>query len=104
MDTLRKEAYRHLIYVAMLDMRCSPPTARWWSLSRWKAIYAETLRVKELANTFHNIARYSARNFDGFDETRFWKDIDCVASQWRDPVDYDYRKIFEQYLAGNKWP
>lgn len=104
MDTLRKEAYRHLVYVAMLDMRSSPPSPRWWSLRRWRQIFQETCRVKQLADAFHNIARYSAHDFEHFDENRFWKDLDCTVRESQGRVNFDYREIFSDYLDGKKWP
>ena len=104
MDALRKEAYRHLLYVAVLDMRCSPPRPRWRSLARWREIYGETCRVKDLAHAFHNLALYSRGDFEGFDETMFWRDLDCAVRDYRDRSDFDFRKIFNEYLDGRRWP
>src|SRR6185369_3761481 len=109
MDALRKEAYRHLIYAAMLDMRILPPQPRWWSLSRWREVYSETARVKDLAHAFHNVALYSRRDFEGFDEAMFWRDLDWSGVRWMTPLRKSTPRdsgfmVSRQPVFAHSWP
>jgi hypothetical protein len=102
MEPLKQQAYRHLIYVSMLDMRASPPKPlwHWWSLRRWTEIYQDSCRAKKLADCFHNLAYYSVRDFEGFEEQRFWDDLARFESQFGPKSCYDYRGVFSNYLQG----
>jgi hypothetical protein len=95
-----KAAYRHLLYVALLDMRVSPPTLHWWSPGSLRAGDRELRRLKALANCFHNLAAYSVRDFDDFEEERFWRDVGYVRSEFGDDAVERYRRIFDAYLDG----
>jgi hypothetical protein len=100
MDAVRKQAYRHLIYISMLDMRCSPPTPIWWSFRRWREIYAELCRAKGLANCFRNLALYSVRDFQDFDEAMWWQNLGRIMREYQARSNYDYRCVFDSYLLG----
>jgi hypothetical protein len=95
-----KAAYRHLLYVAMLDIRVAAPTLRWWSRLSLQAGDRELRRIKALANCFHNLAAFSVQDFDGFEEQMFWREIEFVRTQFGDDAVERYRRIFDEYLTG----
>src|SRR5262249_37552338 len=69
---------RWLLYQAMLDIRPLRWLGRgwrqrinpfcWWSQSR------QVRRAGAIADWLHNLAIYSALDFERFDEERFWED------------------------------
>lgn len=80
MDAAKKHAYRHLIYQGMLWIR---PLAgvgyRWserWSLAYWLRERSRIRRAGEIADWLHNLALFSALDFEGFDEGVFWSELD----------------------------
>ena len=60
----------------------------------------ELRRVKALANCFHNLAAYSVRDFEGFEEAMFWREMEYVRSEFGDEAVERYRRIFDLYLTG----
>jgi hypothetical protein len=84
-DSQRKHAYRWLLYWAMLDIRPLQWAGAgwrqrlnpfcWWSNSR-------RVRVAGgIAEWLHNLAMYSALDFAGFEEERFWRDYEWLLGQ-----------------------
>ena len=82
MDAAQKYAYRYLIYQGTLWIR---PIAfvglRWWE--RWNLLYwlRERKRVRnagDVANWLHNLALFSATDFEGFDEVAFWAGLEWL--------------------------
>lgn len=67
----RKAAYRHLIYLQVVRLRNLGGNASGSPLSFWNA--RSLHNVHQMADGIHNLAWFSAREFDGFDEDRFWK-------------------------------
>lgn len=98
MDECRKNAYRYLLYWAMLDIR---PIA-WMRLRnpfRWPSDFRRMRRAGALADWLHNLALFASLDFARFDEEQFWKDGRSLAS--RDPgLDLArYQQIFENRVA-----
>lgn len=99
-----KKAYRNLLYYAMLDIRmlCQHHGSESPNPLVWRRQYSNSRVAGALADWLHNLAQYSALDFDDFDTVRFWQDYDRLtkrfssffAGQW-----LDYRKRYEDSLA-----
>jgi hypothetical protein len=100
MERKRQEAYRHLLYAALLHLRTGPPPLIWWSVNSWRRTRSELLKNKALADCFHNLAAFSVRDFASFDETRFWNDVDHLGRRHGNELTERYRRIFDAYMAG----
>ncbi|MEI6232574.1 MAG: hypothetical protein WCT04_05950 [Planctomycetota bacterium] len=106
MDDNRKNAYRYLIYWAMLDIRpiewithrpfyLLNPFALWSALRR-------VSRAGAIACWLHNLAAASAMDFKGFDEGWFWREYE---QRNREVGGLShYRTIFDQRLEELKQP
>jgi hypothetical protein len=92
MDNKRKQAYLYLLYRVLLEIRSAASFAYggiWWlSPYVWKNAARRLCHVWILANAYHNLAAYAARDFDGFNEELFWRD-----------VGEHHRETFNQRLA-----
>jgi hypothetical protein len=79
MDEASKRAYRHLLYRAMLDIR---PIA-WMPLGffrllnpfAWRRTVIRIREAGEIADYLHNLAHFSALDFEHFDEEWFWREL-----------------------------
>ena len=100
MEEKTKVAYRHLLYVAMIDMRNEPLKMPSRGVGRLFSGRNELRRVRALANCFHNLAAYSVQDFEGFNEAMFWSEIEIVKDQFGDYAVERYRRIFDAYLRG----
>src|SRR5687768_9443297 len=102
MDDGRKYAYRTLLHLAMNDIRSSiGPLAApsnqvvnttghdsaWWMG-----------RASAIAKWLENLAGFSAGEFKGFDEDRFWRDHARACERYPDIE--AYRGWFERELKG----
>lgn len=99
----RKLAYRHLIYWAMLNIRPLEWLGRrgWrsWSPVYWRRESRRVQCAGAVANWLHNLALYSALNFQRFDEARFWLDFERVRSLFPEfGLEY-YRAEFDRYAS-----
>lgn len=100
MDEHRKNAYRHLLYVAMLEAR----GVEWVVWHPWRLLNPFSLgqklryvaRAGAVADWLHNLAQFSTRDFEGFDEDRFWKEYDRLVRRHGDP--FQYRWHFDHRL------
>lgn len=104
MEEERKYALRYVLYRAMLDIR---PLA-WFRLNfiqrlnpvYWKRELRRIRRAGAIADWMHNLALFSALDFERFDEARFWRELDKLNK--RNP-EYDfltyYKGIFDRQLA-----
>ena len=98
MDERRKVAYRNLLDRAMLDIRLIATNPIKNPL-RWRDSARRIRGAGYLADWLHNLAFFSARDFDGFDEEWFWRDGHALAHN-RPEFSCDfYRRLFEQQLA-----
>ncbi len=93
------KAYRYVIYFAMLDIR----GLSWFAWS-WKDKIDPFFWIRQiarirakgaLADWIHNLAHYSALEFDRFDERRFWDEYTYLARIHQKHWDRDYQRFFE---------
>lgn len=98
MPDRRKNAYRYLLYHAMLEIRriaWSRPTFGFvLSRNQWDHIrYAG-----EVADWLHNLAFYAARDFERFNEAWFWQECRRLGRrfpEFRERLRF-YRQQFKQ--------
>jgi hypothetical protein len=102
-DANRKYAYRFLLYWAMLDIR-SIEWLRWTTLRMlnplsWREQIRRIRRAGALANWLHNLALFSALDFERFDEARFWHDLETVCKRYPEYGLVNYRSFFERIFS-----
>jgi hypothetical protein len=101
MDERRKAAYRKLLYRAMLDIR---PIA-WMSFSdplSWRRQLGQVRAAGEIADWLHNLASFSAWEFENFSEEWFWREFDQLNErrpEMRSMLSR-YKHDFDAHLAG----
>lgn len=99
MDERRKQAYRYLLYWAMLDIRPIMWLPRRWlrlfSPMFWAKDMRRIARAGTIAESMHNLALFSSLDFIRFDEERFWQDFQRLSGH--DDLSL-YRSVFEQRL------
>src|SRR5688500_3827104 len=100
MNDTKKAAYRHLLYVAMLDIRnlCQPRQRHSSNPLAWRRHYLNGRVAGGLADWLHNLAGFSAHDFANFEETHFWREAEAMAK--RHPSIARYREIFDNHLVG----
>ena len=81
MDEARKNAFRRVLYAAMLDFRghwpINPYQKSEWSRPWLFPKIARRLReIQLMADWLHNLAEFAANDFERFDERFFWKDYE----------------------------
>lgn len=101
MDENRKRAYRLMLYLAMLYIRPIQHyldfDLTWFTGFSWRK-RKRYIRIQgAVANWLHNLAQFSALDFNGFDEDEFWQDYDRLKRAH--PCLPDYRDRFESWLA-----
>lgn len=102
-DTARKKAYRYVLYWALLECR----RVRWiaWSWKEklnplcWGRIARNVRAAGGLCEWLHNLALFSALDFDRFDEDRFWADYELLRKHHGKEWLTDYREFFAQRLG-----
>jgi hypothetical protein len=103
MDEHRKNAYRHLLYRAMLDIRglgnLPVRGARSWSPWFWRRAARPVQRAGAIADWLHNLAHFSANDFEGFDEELFWQSLQWYRERFPEFDLGYYREEFDRYLA-----
>lgn len=99
----KKQAYRRLLYMAMLDIRPLQWTGRGWqqrlNLFSWWSSSKRVLTVGYIAEWLHNLALFSSLDFNHFDEDRFWADYQWLLGQQPNEGLEKYRTEFERCLA-----
>ncbi|MES2693086.1 MAG: hypothetical protein V4773_06405, partial [Verrucomicrobiota bacterium] len=68
MTSDQKEAYRHLLYCAFLEIRSGHRDLAWWNPRDWAFAVSALPRRTRLADDFHNLAFFSREDFEGFEE------------------------------------
>ena len=104
MDEPRKRAYRSLLYWAMLEIQPiewgSPRWIQRVNPFHWIERSSHLKSAGAVADWLHNLANYSACEFEGFDEDWFWKEHaemqDRLRGSW-----FNYRALFERSLQEN---
>jgi hypothetical protein len=90
---VEKNAYRKLLYWAMLDIRVlSQPSLRvGWNPLTWRKFHLRANAAGAIADWLHNLALHSALEFQRFEPDRFWKDyvyakgiLEDLGLNWRD--------------------
>lgn len=96
----RKAAYRHLLYVAMLDIRnrCQPRGEPSMNPMVWRKGYLNGRVAGSVADWLHNLAAFSAKDFMGFDENHFWREGEMFLKRL---PEINFREIFEEHIRGN---
>ena len=103
MNEIRKRAYRILLYEAMLDIRA----IAWLRLTFWQRFnpYAwarnqrQVRRAGVIADYLHNLARFSAYNFEHFSEDFFWQDWQSACERYPDFGLQVYKDRFDKMLS-----
>jgi len=106
MDEKRQAAYRHLLYVAMLDTRvyCQPRAKVSYNPLVWHRQYHQSRITGAIADWLHNLAAGSSRLHHGFPEDAFWDEHAGVCRSFPHANLERYRDLFDRYLIGDKWP
>ena len=81
----QKSAYRMLIYQGLLQIRilCFPSERPSPNPLRWRRQFYRSRLVVLIGDWLHNLAEFSARDFEGFDEDWFWRDTERLEQRWR---------------------
>ena len=84
MDNVRKNAYRFLLYSAMLDIRqIARMRLRWWnSISVAGGGVRRTRLAGHIADCIHNLALFAAYDFERFDEDWFWRELEGLQKRY----------------------
>lgn len=103
MDDNRKRAYRWILYQALLDIRpLQWLEPRWYARINpfyWHRYRQAVRRAGAIANWLHNLALYSAIDFEHFDEERFWTDYRSTLGRYSGTCVAHYRAAFERELT-----
>ena len=99
LDDEQKNAYRYLIYRAMLEIRriqwiTHSPIRLLNPFALWRKLSGAS-RAGAIANWMHNLALASSKDFMDFNEEWFWKECDGYYREFR--ISY-YRDVFDQRL------
>jgi hypothetical protein len=104
MDKQRKNAYRYLLYHAMLDIRqLAWIPFRYFRLLNpfhWRATLQRIRRAGVIADWLHNLALFSVLDLERFDEERFWGDFRYYDKEHPEFQLASFKDIFERELSG----
>jgi S-adenosylmethionine:diacylglycerol 3-amino-3-carboxypropyl transferase len=110
-DEQRQNAYRFLLYQAMLEIRPLQYFShrQWWGLSPvyWRRQFQRVRVAGALAEWLHNMAQFSGNGFQRFDEQRFWQEYERLCKQYPGFGLERYQDLFERKLVElrtGKWP
>lgn len=100
MDEQRKQAYRHLFYWAMPDIR----QLQWcgwrsWNPLTWRRESRWVMCARAVADWLHNLALYSSYNVQGFNEEWFWRDFEFARARFPEFGLEFYREHFERNVS-----
>ena len=96
MTSAQKDAYRHLLYCAFLEIRRGRHDLAWWNPRHWLYAHSTLPGNKRLADDFHNLAFFSREDIRDFDEEKFWVDLKRSSEDFH----RRYRRIYDQYFQG----
>ena len=99
-----KKAYRHLLYVAMLDIRnrCHSRERESRNPLEWFRQYRRSRVAGALADWLHNLAHFVSLDC-AFDEERFWQEHTYLCRRFPGNGLERYREIFDEYLVGKRF-
>ena len=93
-----KRAYRCILYHALLEIRPVEWLGRSWRdrllPTRWIENRRRVRMAGALADWLHNLALFSALEFEGFDQEWFWTDYDRILRRHGRFSPTDYRRFF----------
>ena len=93
----RRMAYRHLLYQALLWLRSGSPPV-WWNPVTWWRAAVDLRQSRSLAGCFHNLAFFVAHDFVGFEEQRFWRDVEALCPDFAPEFVKFWRDTFARHL------
>ena len=100
MDDARKNAYRYLLYWAMLDIRqIAWLRPRWWNPFSVAKELRRARLAGSIADCMHNLAMFAAYDFDRFEEDWFWPELEDLQKRYPDFDSARYRNRFESRLS-----
>jgi hypothetical protein len=98
LDDSTRYAYRRLLYWASLDLRrinnLVYTPVRLLNPLRWRSTLRQVRREAALADWLHNLALFSALEFDHFDEAWFWRVYDRYVPIY--PEFMRYKELFDR--------
>jgi hypothetical protein len=102
MSDEREKAYRHLLYVAMLQIRYRCQSRGRFSRNplRWLRQYRNSRVAGAVADWLHNLAQFAARHPLSMDEERFWKEHGGLCRRFPGEGLEQYREVFDKFLVG----
>jgi hypothetical protein len=100
----REHAYRLLLSAGLLhvkwDLACLQGGFSWLPWRFWRQA-RNARRAADRAAMFHNLAIFSAQDFQGFSEDRFWQEVERFSSRYPESNwSNNYRRIIEASLRG----
>ncbi len=108
MNEQRKRAYRWLLYRAMLNIRLIQwAGGGWWQRLNPLCWWSNSRRVRvagAVADWLHNLALYSALDFERFDEEWFWQDYQRLLDRYPGAGLEWYRADFEREVSSEATP
>jgi hypothetical protein len=98
-----KAAYRHLLYIAMIDTRnyCQPRGRASRNPLVWFRQYHASRVAGAIADWLHNLARYSSIDFVGFEDSQFWSEHDSICRRFPREDLQRYRQIYDEIKFSN---
>jgi hypothetical protein len=106
METVTKGAYAFLLSAATLHLKWDLVRFWggfiWWPPWRLPGHLRAIKRAAHRAVTFHNLAVFLTLEMNGFNEERFWREIDEFVRRFPEEESANYRGMFERRLAGDE--
>src|SRR4051794_41913982 len=97
----RKQAYREILYWAILHLRrlawIGPTRFQSWNPWFWRRVFHRIRYCGRVADWLHNLAQFSALDFDNFDEDWFWREWENLAERYPDLS--EFRSHFDRVIA-----
>jgi len=87
MDEARKNAYRRILYTAMLDFRGHHPVGPQddrmpWAIWKWPATRRRLREIQVMADWLHNLAQFASDDFMAFKEAWFWREYHSLTTRF----------------------
>jgi hypothetical protein len=98
-DERKKQAYRYLLYWAMLEIRGLAWLCGGWNPFGWRRARRRVRCAGAIADWLHNLALYSSVDFRGFNEEWFWRDFESIRSDYPEFGLERYRNLFDERIA-----
>jgi len=102
MSDEQEKAYRHLLYVAMLQIRNRCQSRDNFSRNplRWFRQYRDSRVAGAVADWLHNLAQFATHSPLSIDEDTFWKEHTGLCKRFPGEGLEQYREVFDKYLRG----